>query len=235
MKIIDKATCLCIDKRYDERRFDLDNMGKRMGKLGADWECFHALTENGDPWTPYDYVDVPKKDLAKEIAQWGYGRDGFKHHHWNALQCHKIMIQRAIDEKRSSLLIIEDDAYFTERFEEVWEKVENNIGANDYDILYLGWWVGDELDDFNLECEENYKKNNIVSLYKARQIGGLHGALINKSMFNTIMSLPENNPIDCQLNKIHNQIDSHFISPKIIHTRGVFSECEGYIINRKNL
>ena len=237
MKIIDKATCLCIDQRFDERRFDLDNMGKRLGKLGADWECFHALTENGDPWTPYDYVDVPKKDLAKEIAQWGYGRDGYKHHHWNALHCHRIMIQKAKEEGRKNLLIVEDDAYMTDRFETVFDELSqfSVVKNNSYHILYFGWWISDENDEFNKNIEKNWEENGTIRIDKVTQLGGLHGALINETMFDALLTLPANNPWDCQLNQFHNKLQTYYVEPKMFHTRTTFSHCEGSVIKRKDI
>ncbi len=232
---IDKASCLCIDKRYEERRFDLDNMGKRLIKLGADWEVFRACTD--EPWEKYDYIDEPKEELAKEIAQWGYGREGYKHHHWNALQCHRLMIERAKEENRQNLLIIEDDAYMTDRFEEIFELIQDFsvVKSQDFHILYLGWWISDENDEFNINIEKNWSEKGIIRIDKVTQLGGLHGALINETMFDALLSLPANNPWDCQLNQYHNQLNTYYIQPKMFHTRTTYSHCEGSIIERKDI
>lgn len=234
---IDKATCLCIDKRYTERRFDLDDMGKRLTKLGADWELFHALTEDGDPWNPHDYVDKSKDELVEEVAQWGYGRDGYKHHHWNALQCHRMMIERAKEEGRSNLLIVEDDAYMTDRFETVFENIQkfSVVQSGEWHILYFGWWISDENDEFNVNIEKNWEEKGIIRIDKVKQLGGLHGALINNTMFDALLSLPANNPWDCQLNQFHSQLLTYYIQPKMFHTRTTYSHCEGSVIERKDI
>jgi len=108
---IDKASCLCLDTRAEERWPDIANMEKRLTKLDVCFEHFIANTQNNTKTTG-DYFDVVDPDVSK----WGYGREGYKHHHWNAFQCHKIMIQRAIDEGRENLLLLEDDAYLPDRF-----------------------------------------------------------------------------------------------------------------------
>ncbi len=241
---IDKASCLCVDTRYEERKHDIADMSHRIQALGGDWETFKAITNSIPLGVPEDcaYIienegdrqDIPA-DQIKDLERWGYGRDGYKHHHWNAFQCHKAMIQRAIDEKRENLLLLEDDAYFTDRFEEVWEKVTEHIMPGDCDILYLGWWISDENDKFNRIIEQNWNEQGIIQIDKVRQLGGLHGALIDKSMFNFLMKLPATNPIDWQLNAYHSRINSKYILPKIIHTRTTYSLCEGSVITRNEL
>ena len=58
-------------------------------------------------------------------------------------------------------------------------------------------------------------------------LGGLHAALINKSMFEKMANL---DPVDCMdslLNRMfHQEINSYYICPKIIHDKGIFSEAE---------
>lgn len=225
---IDKASCLCLDTRWDTREKDIRDIELRLSILGTKIEFFTA--GNGqDKDIEYDYIDDPNPD----VSRWGYGREGFKHHHWNAFQCHQIMIQRAKDEHRQNLLMLEDDAYLTDRFEEIWSVAQTRVP--DFDILYLGWWIGTEGDDFNEKVEKNYREKGIIGVDKVRQVGGLHGALINNSMFDFLLSLPANNPIDCQLNRYHHQIKSYYLFPKIIHTRTCYSECEGSIIERHDL
>lgn len=235
---IDKASCLCVDSRYDERKDDILDMQKRIEALGGDWETFMANTQGEtaemNHANPDDWYDIPAEDIPN-LHQWGYGREGYKHHHWNALACHKVMIQRAIDEKRQNLLMIEDDAYFPERFEYIWDKVANYFNNDSYDILYFGWWISDENDEFNQNIEKKWADEGIIELDKVVQLGGLHGALVNSNMFEFLMKFPAVNPIDYQLNQYHSQLRTTYILPKIIHTRTTYSLCEGSVITRNEL
>lgn len=222
---IDKASCLCLDKRWMERYEDIRDISLR---LDCDFEFFLA----GDGKTldaNYDYIDEPDPD----VSRWGYGRQGFKHHHWNAFHCHKEMIRRAKAEGRENLLMLEDDAYMTDRFEKIWKHI--SAFNPKYDLLYLGWWISDENDEFNKNIEKNWDDRGIIEIDVVRQVGGLHGVLVRNTMFDYILNLPANNPIDYQLNRCHDQFDSLYIRPKIIHTRTTYSMCEGSVITRNAL
>jgi len=223
---IDKVMCLCLDRREKEWM----RLKNECENIGLEFEPFIAGdgTHYHKHW--YDQIDNPCPD----ISGWGYGRDGFKHHHWNAFQCHKKMFQNAIDQNLENVLILEDDAYITSRFIPVWDTVKNNL-PDDYGIIYLGWWIGDENDEWNLGAELQFQDQGIVELEEAKQIGGLHGALVHKRMFKFLMSLPPNNPIDYQLNLYHKQLPTYFLSPKIIHTKTMYSVCEGSVITRNTL
>lgn len=220
---IDKVTCLCLVDREKE----WSELEEQIKQKGWDYERFLAGSSMYSTQYKLDWEDVDNPD----VSRWGYGREGYKHHHWNAFQCHHEMIKRAKAEGRKNLLILEDDAYITDRF----DKVFNEIPEADFHILYLGWWVGDENDEFNKKIETDYAADGIIRLHKVVQLGGLHGALIDSSMFDFILSMPANNPIDCQLNMYHNQLETWFVAPKIIHTKTMFSVCEGSVIERNKL
>lgn len=239
---IDKAVCLCLNQRWNERKTDIYNMKERSEAIGADFQIFMAESADYDPvvsvdMPPIDYKDVPKANLSREIAGWGYGNAHHKHNHWNALKCHKIILSQCIKEGRENVLMIEDDAYFTSRFEEVWEQIQSELDSDTFPIIYLGWWVGEENDEFNKNFETKWQKDGIINIVKVRQVGGLHGAIIQNEMFEFLLGLPDNNPIDAQLNILgaHNQLKTILIAPKLIHTRSTFSYCEGNIIERLNI
>ena len=221
---IDKATCLCLVDRESEWL----ELEKQVAEKGWDYERLLAGSSMYSSSYALDWEDVDNPD----VSGWGYGREGYKHHHWNAFQCHQIMIQRAIEEGRKNLLILEDDAYITDRFDTVFSAIPDDL---QYDILYLGWWIGQESDIFNKNIEQEYAQDGIIRVNRAVQIGGLHGALINRSMFQFISQLPPNNPIDFQLNMYHHLFKNFYVAPKIIHTKSMFSVCEGYVIDRNKL
>lgn len=221
---IDKVTCLCLPDREE----NWSQLEAQIKEKGWNYERFLAGKPSYSGPLKLDYVDVENPD----VSRWGYGREGFKHHHWNAFQCHHEMLRRATKEGVENLLILEDDAYITDRFDKVFAQVPENL---EYDILYLGWWIGDENDQFNKKIESEYAADGIIRIYKVGQLGGLHGALINRRMFRFILGMPANNPIDCQLNYNHPNLNTWYVAPKIIHTRSMLSVCEGSVINRNHL
>ena len=190
------------------------------------------IVGDGDllPIMDYDKVNVDKKYMT----EWGYGREGYKHRHWNAMISHRMMIKRAKAAKWPYFLMLEDDVYITDRFKEVWGQLQPDP-AN-YNLLYLGWWIGDENDDWNLDMEARYNNHKECHVGAPVQLGGLHAVIINESMYDTLLSLPLNNPIDSQINQLgHERLNSAIILPKIIHTHSLPSNCEGSTIQRNSL
>jgi hypothetical protein len=180
----------------------------------------------------YDKINWP----IEKMGAWGYGsNDRTKWKHWNASISHRMMIQKAKDNQWPCFLMLEDDVYITERFKDVLPKIL--IPQKTFDLVYLGWWMGDENDKFNTSIEENYKLYNRVQLGCAKLIGGMHAVIINESMYDTILNLPWTNPIDALLNiyDIHSKIKSYYLMPKIIHVKSVYSNCEECTFTRKLL
>lgn len=222
-----EAYCLCLDKRK-EHWFRLQKECSEVGINMTPFICGNGqiLSEN-----EYDQVDEENPD----VSQWGYGIDGHKKNHYNALIAHKKIISKAKERDLPFFLMLEDDAYITSRFSDVLYEVTPYV--TDFDLLFLGWWIGDENDSYNKELEVEYRKHKRVGHSRCSQIGGLHGVVIKESMYDFLLNLPENNPIDYQLNanEIHRQINSYYITPKIIHTKTMYSECEGSVIERLDL
>jgi len=234
---IKKAYCLCLDKR-EEHWLDLK---RQCESKGLEFNRF--LVGKGEVFNPEDY---DRLDTAMpEGLQWGYGGhekdtpeevSRKKAHHYNAFVSHQAMAKKALEDGDEKVLFLEDDAYFTERFDEVIEKSKEKIENLDYDILYLGWWIGDEGDDFNNTVENTWKEEKLPAVGKAFRIAGLHGIIFSRKMLDIITRLSPINPVDSQLAKFfHDKINSYFIAPKIIHDKGIFSECEQSVTTRHKL
>lgn len=224
---IDKAVCLCLDKRESEWRQLIED-GK---KVGLDIQPF-ICGDGSSSHLQYSRID----DIDPDITYWQYGREGYKHHHYNAFKCHQQMISEAKAEGIENLLILEDDAYLTSRYTEVMDLITSNFHAiPKFDILYLGWWIGNEGDEFNDAVEAVWEKTHAAEIRKVQQLGGLHGVILNNSIYDGILSLPPINPIDCQLNYFHDRIASYFVLPKIIHIKTTYSYCEGSVITRNQI
>jgi len=230
---IDKAVCLCLDKRKEEW-LDLE---KQCLAKGLEFERFVVGDGKTLDASEYDRVDDPNPP----VENWSYGNEVTKINHYNAFMSHQAIIQKAKEDGLNSILLLEDDAYFTERFDDVLEKLDKqtNIDSLPYDILFLGWWIGEADDEWNLTAERLYNEHGSISVGKVSEAhftcGGLHGVIIRRGMFNKILELDPINPIDSQLNGMHHEINSFYVIPKIIHDKGIFSNCEQGITPRKKL
>lgn len=231
MITIDRAHMLCLDQRWKTRAHDIYDMQQRFEKMGIEFKVF--IAGDGAHFNKYDYVDEKNPDVSK----WLYGLQGKKHHHWNALQCHKRMLMEARRHGCKNVLMLEDDAYLTSRFEEIWPKVAATEQVQDFHLLYLGWWIGDENDEWNILCEKNWAERCTISLERANQVGGLHGCLVDSSLYEPLIESADIAPIDFQLNRSgsHGMLNSWVVCPKLIHTRTTFSFCEGQVIPRNEL
>lgn len=220
-----KAFCLSLDKRKQY----WTELQQQAQTVGMDLTPF--IVGEGTILGHYDYVD----DVNPDISRWGYGHQHLKKHHYNAFIAHQKIVEIAKEQKLKCFLMLEDDAYFTNRFSSVYKELLKRYSVLDFDVLYLGWWIGEETDEWNLKIEQEFNINRTVGLLKVSRLGGLHGAIINESMYDYILALKPVNPIDSQLNLIHNQIKSYAMLPKIIHTRSLYSNCDGFFVKRKYL
>ena len=236
---IKKAYCLCLDKR-EEHWLDLKEQCESKGL-----EFNRFLVGKGEifPKEEYDLIDNPVPDNLDNI--WNYGghtKDSpeevleKKTHHYNAFLSHQAMAKKALEDGNEKVLFLEDDSYFTERFDEIVKKLEDKVSNMEYDVLYLGWWIGDEGDEFNENIEKIWNKERSAAIGKVSRIGGLHGVIFSRNMLDIITRLDPIDPIDSQLYRFfHDKIESYFIAPKIIHDKGIFSECEQSTTTRTKL
>jgi len=225
---IEKAFCLCIDKRQEYWE-DLEN---QCILKGIPFEKF--VTGNGKilPQHMYDYIDDPDP----KIDTWTYGHpdNGTWVNHYNAFISHQRIIQRAKDQRLENLLMLEDDAYFTDRYNFVLSSIDHHFEGNEplqWDMIYFGWWIGHEDDEWNQEIETTFTDKKFTALARVfTNTGGLHGVLINNTIYDLLLRLNPIAPIDMQLNTLYHQgprsIKSWVVIPKIIHDKGLFSECE---------
>ncbi len=238
--IIPNILCLSLDKRKEHWQA----LQKHAESLGLNFTPF-VCGDGTDTTLEYDQIDV----VNPGVSRWGYGVEGHKHHHYNALLAHKGMIQRAKNNGWSSVLLMEDDAIFLKRFDDIISKIQHPA-FNDsveggwvkyleqFSLVYLGWWKGQETDDWNTGIEDSYKEFNAVSLHNihpSEPVGGFHGVIVRSNLFDWILSLPMNNPLDSQINSNRRHIPSVLVCPKIIHTKDMYSQCEGTWLGRKKL
>lgn len=221
--MIDRAICLCLDKRCGEWASLLE----QCEKVNIEFIPFVAGQEHY-PWLAYD-----RRDVDEDTSGWGYGHPDKKINHLNAFRCHQEMIKLAKDCGFKNILLLEDDAVILKRFVVVMPHINEIISDLDFDLLYLGHWLG-ENDSINLDYDNFYDDGELIMIKKATMVGGFHGVVIQNTIYDFLLSLPPVNPIDAQLNIYgHHRLKSYIVLPKIIHVKNIMSNCEGCIIQRK--
>ena len=236
---IKNAFCLCLDKRqehWEELRLQCESKGIKFNPY---------IVGDGEILPPemYDRIDTPITD--EQLRQWGYGgnnNDGNelirkkKNGHYNAFRSHQQMAKMALETNDEYVLFLEDDAYFTERYDAVLESIEHQLKHLTWDVIYFAWWIGNEGDNFNNSIEKMWNEHKKGGLQMTKRVGGLHGAVLNRKVLDIITRLDATNPIDAQLSKyFHNKMRSFVVLPKIIHDKGIFSNCEQSTLERHKL
>ncbi len=183
----------------------------------------------------YDYTDVNGSMADK----WTFGTLETRIHHYNALASHKAIVKLAKAKSYKKILLLEDDSYITARFEQVVSLVASQVAALDYDLLYLGWWIGSHQNDLhykeNITIEEDWSKYRLAGVKKVNKAGagGFHGVIINNRLYDTILDFPMDQPLDGLFNaKGHENLKSFYVFPKVVHTLSTFSHCEGRHVER---
>jgi len=212
------AFCLCIPERekfWKELGFQCESIGIPF------YPCF-----------PNDNLE-----LAYNLGTtFKYGKSGMIDNRWKhalAFMAHHEMVYRAKTNNLPMVLMLEDDAYITKRYPEIFQRLKHQIQNLNFDIIYFGWWIGDENDYFNDSVEFLWQEHEKCGLMKIRQSVGLHGALINKSAYNTILNMRCIDCMDSQIGKT--DLNCYAVLPKIIHTRSIKSQMEDKIMNRKKI
>ena len=232
--MIDKISCLCLDKREDlwtDLAVDVNNV---TGKTMETFVCGNGQ----DPNLKYDHIDV-----TTPPSQFLYGSQETILNHYNAFLCHKKMIQRAIDEGRNNLLILEDDSYFINDRRELFEKANEFSNKENWDILYMGWWMkrtgytSEDREDLEAkwDADRSWGIEPVPRMpYLQHEICGLHGCLIN-GPFMKHLAVAKTGPLDSLIARSLNNVRAYFLWPKLIHVKSTWSYCEKSFTKRANI
>lgn len=232
---IEKTVCVCLDKRKDLWK-DLIESNK------DNIEVIPFICGDGtDPDLVYNQIDETQFDPD----QWGYGLPNHKINHYNAFLAHQKIIRECKQGKVRRVLLLEDDAYFTQRYQTVMSALSGAV-PNDFnfDLMYLGWsqFEHDPSTGLhagqNLEIEKRWKESRILGLRPVEgMLGGLHGVIIDENMYDILLDFPPVNPIDWQLNQWvgHHNLHSYFIYPKVIGLKTCLSMTENRIFPRDEI
>jgi GR25 family glycosyltransferase involved in LPS biosynthesis len=170
---VDNVYLINMDKDYDR----LEKVTKECDKVGIKFERFPGVNI-------YDLSqNILDKYIPEEIQK--YGTNGI-------LGCglsHLFVWQDAVKNNYKNILVLEDDVYFTDDFNEYLQNVMEEL-PDDYDILYLGY-----KDLFRCKAPKNCSLNYI---YKPFFPLLTHAMIISNKGLNKLLNL---------ITKIDNHID----------------------------
>jgi hypothetical protein len=209
---IDKAQCLILDKRYIEwistTQLSFINKGINLIPFIA------GNGKNIDlDYNHIDLIESPPitKFTTKELTSWRKYPNAY-----NAYLCHKKMIEQALLEKRKNLLIVEDDAFIENDFDEILEEAESFLLQSKWDMIYFGAYH---------KNTSSPMANNYV-----RQVNGsagFHCVLIHNRIFDLMLEYGPIGPMDEVCNKfIHQTHKCYAIYPSIVTQKSGYSYIE---------
>ena len=193
----DKSYCINLDKRPDR----LENFNNQVIKYNLG-----------------NYIRVS----AFDGDSLGYDTkitNGISNGNFGLLKTNINIIDDAISNKLNSILIMEDDCYFTEEIVNI--DTYFNYLPNDWDMLYMG---GNHL---ALPLFVNEKVGKIDSTYTAHFVG------IKSTVFQEILKISESKiqPIDVLYSLIQKSYNAYTFTPAIAKQKPGFSNIEKVMVN----
>ena len=182
----------------------------------------------------YDNIDF---FTTPDIWQWGTGISALRH--YRAFLTHKAIIKYAIKKQLDGFLLLEDDSYFLDRYDEILDKLNyEDIYHQSCDLLYLGWHAfefnGDYAVGKNIEIEKNWAEEKKCEVLPINfNVGGFHAVYVNSSAYATLLNFSAITPMDSQCN--YSNLNRAMIIPKLLHVRSCHSYCENRFVQRESL
>lgn len=209
----DRVAALCIDKRFDEQGMFISS----FQKLGIQVTPFIAGDGKLLPAEQYDHIDIEPPGRS------GYPAWANRPNSYNASLCFKKIIAAALADGVETLLILEDDAQPTDEFASVlpaaWKQLQEH--NPNWSMLYLG-------------ANHTHAATTEVSpnLLRLNGSGCWHAVVLRKKVFQAVLDLPLENPIDGVVAKyLHSREPCYAVWPNIVVTKPGFSYCEGREVN----
>jgi hypothetical protein len=214
MKWVDLAD-LCIILCLDKRQEYWSGVAKQFTDRDLPVELFIA----GDGSGPYQYNHIDTNELPPKLPHsTSYGTWHSRVAPFNALKCHRKMLQKAIDYDLDSVLMLEDDCELTSDADEVL----SHINTPYWDMFYLG--------AYNKYAQKSAIDKNLLKICGS---GGFHAVVIKKNLFKELISLPSLGPLDYMCaTYLHPRIEAIAVHPAIAVQRSGFSFIEGHNLEK---
>ena len=205
----DKATCLLLDKRYDNFEHISDTISKYI-----DIEPF--IVGDGTRDLVYSHIDID------EIPPRLIGSSNYPTWHtkqcYNAYLSHRKILEKAYKEK-IDVLLLEDDVFLEPDFEDIWNSSSKFFKENPWDMLYFG-------------CYHSGMSEKITdNIYRLFRCAGWHAVIIKWYMIPPILNYGPIGPMD---EICHRYIQPNYLCYGIYPS--IISQCNGYsFIEQGNL
>lgn len=215
MQIYTRAVCLNLDKRFSEQERISQDF---LQKLGVKVEFFICGDGNTLPANVYNHVDI-----IPPVRDSGYPAWRNRPNSYNAFLCFKRIIEEAKKDGVEKLLLLEDDVTLSDNARQVCAQAYLDLLNFDYgwNIFYLGI--------NNTNARQTRITNNLL---KVNSGGCFHGVCLHESVYDAILNLPMDGPIDQMVERhLHKEKACYACYPNIALVKPGFSYCEGYDVD----
>lgn len=135
----------------------------------------------------------------------------------NAWLSHRKIIEKSLLEGFDHVLIIEDDVFIEDDFDEVLWKAEPFFIENKWDAVYFGGYHN----------ENSWRLTNNDNVIKLQGSGGWHGVLLSRPIMEELMQELPIGPYDWIMGqKYHQKYDCYAIYPSVISQKSGHSYVE---------
>jgi hypothetical protein len=175
---------LALDRRFDTHVLPLYNHIKE--RFGITINIFLAGDGKHIKDRLYNHIDIPQ--AAPRLPNSSGYPTWYRPSAYNAFLCHQKMIDMATRLGWNRVLMLEDDMFFEAHTEELLDKLDNEIKATAWDMLYVGFCAPPHRTDINRE-------DGPFAIQPAGQCcGGFHCVGIHSRIYNKILSFQ---PLAC--------------------------------------
>ena len=213
--MFDRIVCLNVDKRFSQR----ERLKREFDNVGLNIEFF--LAGNGSLEEKYDHIDIDPD----------HGRTGYTYwverpNSYNAFLCFKKIIRLAKQDGLNNVVLVEDDCTILPCFKDVFPLVVEELNSlQNWSMLYLC-------------ANHTYCKTMQLSphILKVKGSGGFQFVMIKKNLFDPILNLKLNGPIDEQVAiHIHPVYNCYATWPNLAIPLPGYSYCEGHSYDNTKL
>jgi GR25 family glycosyltransferase involved in LPS biosynthesis len=204
------AYCLILDKRIDNWK----DIHSQFLTKGLNVQRF--LVGNGSLQEEYCHVDTPELPPAFSESI-NYETWWKTPNPYNAWISHRKIIGKSLAEGFDHVLILEDDVFIEDDFDEVLSKTKQFFKDHKWDAVYFGGY-------HNPNSWKFTTNDNVIKLAGS---GGWHAVCLTRPIMEKLMTLPPIGPYDWTMGKyLHQQYDCFAIYPSIISQQSGFSWVE---------
>jgi GR25 family glycosyltransferase involved in LPS biosynthesis len=215
---IDKAVCMCLDRRIQ----NYNHINEQCQKyLGIEPQLF--ISGNSNLALNYNRIDIrelpPKLRFSTSYPSWWtFGC-------YNAYLSHKQILEEFLDTPLETLLILEDDIQFEPDFAELYNTTIPILETVEWSMIYLGCY-------FTTRSRQISATKNI---YRVDGVAGWHAVLLKRHIVEEVLKFGPIGPMDNICGRfIHQKYPCYGIYPSIITQQSGYSYIEGGYLNKKS-